>query len=138
MFGEEYIKYKAYFSQDQFLFIRGQVKARENRWAKPGAAPVEKKLEFNISSIQLLSEVREKLAKGITIIINYKDVTPAMIEQLDKLTKDFPGNDNFDIYLLDIEEGTVGLFSRTKKVTLSNDFFSNLGQISDVEFTINQ
>jgi hypothetical protein len=86
----------------------------------------------------LLSEVREKLAKGITLIINYKDVTPTMIEQLDKLTKDFPGNDNFDIYLLDIEEGTVGLFSRTKKVTLSNEFFSNLGQISDVEFTINQ
>ncbi|MCB9173918.1 MAG: DNA polymerase III subunit alpha [Flavobacteriales bacterium] len=138
LFGEEYIKYKAYFSQDQFLFIRGQVKARENRWAKPGTAPVEKKLEFNISSIQLLSEVREKLAKGITIIINYKDVTLEMIEQLDKLTKDFPGKDNFDIYLLDIEEGTVGLFSRTKKVTLSNEFFSNLGQISDVEFTINQ
>ncbi|MBI2279650.1 MAG: DNA polymerase III subunit alpha [Bacteroidetes bacterium] len=79
LFGEEYIKYKAYFSQDQFLFIRGQVKNRENKWAKNNAAPVEKKLEFNIQSIQLLAEVRDKLAKGVTIVINYKDVNPALI-----------------------------------------------------------
>lgn len=138
LFGEEYIKYKAYFSQDQFLFIKGQVKDRENKWAKNNAAPVEKKLEFSIQSIQLLSEVREKLAKGVTIIINYKDVNPELISQLNDLTINYPGNYNFDIYLLDLEEGTVGLFSRTKKVALTNEFFTNLEQISDIEYSINQ
>lgn len=136
MFGEEYIKYKPYFSKDQFLFIKGQVKQRENRWAKPTDI-VEKKLEFNIASIQLLSEVREKMAKGITIIIDYKDVTPELIAKLDELTKTHAGGYSFDIYLLDLEQGTVGLFSRSKKVSLSNEFFANLEQISEIEYTIN-
>ena len=138
LFGEEYIKYKAYFSQDQFLFIKGQVKERENKWATSNTPAVEKKLEFNIQSIQLLSEVRDKLAKGVTIIINYKDVNPQLITQLNDLTITYPGNYNFDIYLLDLEEGTVGLFSRTKKVALTNEFFTNLEQISDIEYSINQ
>ena len=120
------------------MFIKGKVKDRENKWAKNNAAPVEKKLEFNIQSIQLLSEVREKLAKGVTIIINYKDVNPELITQLNDLTINYPGNYNFDIYLLDLEEGTVGLFSRTKKVALSNEFFTNLEQISEIEYSINQ
>ncbi len=136
LFGEEYIKYKAYFSKDQFLFIKGQVKQRENRWAK-STDTVEKKLEFNISSIQLLSDVREKMAKGVTVIINYKDVTPEVITRLEELTTIHAGGYSFDISLLDLEQGTVGLFSRTKKVSLSNEFFANLEQISEVEYTIN-
>jgi DNA polymerase-3 subunit alpha len=101
LFGEEYIKYKAYFSKDQFLFIKGQVKQRENRWAK-STDTVEKKLEFNISSIQLLSDVREKMAKGVTVIINYKDVTPELIVKLDDVNNNTSRQGySFDIYLLD-------------------------------------
>lgn len=136
MFGEEFIKYKPYFSKDQFLFIKGHVKQRENRWAKPTDI-TEKKLEFNISSIQLLSDIREKLTKSVTLVVDYKDVNPELISKLDELVKNHPGNINFDIYLLDTEQGTVGLFSRSKKVALTNEFFANLEQISEVEYTIN-
>ncbi len=138
LFGEDYVRNKPYFTKDQFLFIKGQVKARENKWSnQKDNSPAEKKLEFSVNSIQLLSEVREKLAKGITIIVNSTDVTEQLINQLNEIIIEHPGNSAFDIYLIDIEEGTVGLFSRSKKVTLSNEFFANLEQISEIQFTIN-
>lgn len=137
LFGDEYIKYKPYFTKDQFLFVKGQVKARENKWKKPNEVQ-EEKLEFNISMVQLLSEVREKLTKGIIVAINSTDVTNELIRQLDEIVSKNPGEFQFSIHIVDIEEGTVGLFSRTKKINVSNQFIDELNRIPEIEFSVIQ
>ena len=52
VFGEDYIKLKPYFVHGQYLFIKG--KAMPRKWSND-----ENELEFKISNIELLSELRE-------------------------------------------------------------------------------
>lgn len=80
-FGKTYINYRNYFIRDSILYIKGKV---GNGWKD------ESELRFTVSSMELLSEVRDNLIKNITIEVNINKLNPGDINEVyDKFTLPF-------------------------------------------------
>ncbi len=129
VFGEDYIKFRPYFITGQFLYIQGSVQAR--KWSKD-----PNDLEFKVTNIELLSELRSKRAKGITLNINNEDLSEELILEIDSLINSHVGNYTLGINLFDEHEGVVGIQSRNKKIELSNEFISNLEKLKVIKYQI--
>lgn len=130
VFGEDYIKLKPYFVHGQYLFIKG--KASSRKWAKD-----ENELEFKISSIELLSELRDAKVKSITINIENKNVTEELINNISALLDIHQGKCSFSIQIKDKEEGIIKLNSRSKRVDLTDDFLQQMDQIEAITYKLN-
>ena len=64
-FSEEYVKFKNFFEEGWFLFLKGKMK---NKWNNPD------ELEFKIDDLGLLSKVRDNLIKELHLKINLDDI----------------------------------------------------------------
>ena len=79
LFGDDFIKFKQFLTDGYFLQIRGRVAERfrkEGDW------------EFKITSINLLSELRDKLAKCITIQVPIEKITDDFMNQINEILED--------------------------------------------------
>lgn len=130
VFGDDYIKLKPYFVQGQFLFIKG--KAQPRPWSKD---PNE--LEFKISSIELLSELREKQVKQITVNVENTDVTDELIEKIAVLIEQHKGKCDFRINVKDDKEGVICLSSRTARVDVSDELLHQIKSIKELSYKLN-
>ncbi len=130
VFGDDYVKLKPYFIKEQFLFIKG--KAMPRKWSKD---PNE--LEFKITSIELLSELREKQVKQLTVNVHNRDVSNELIEKIEQLLLQHQGKCTFRINVKDDEEGVISLSSRTKQVDVSDELLENIKQIREVSYKLN-
>lgn len=129
VFGEDYIKFKPYFIQGQYLFVKGKV--QQKQWAKE-----KTDLEFKITNIELLSELRSKKAKNLVLNIKNKDVSEKLIEEIYQLINAYPGNFGFKFNVKDDENGVITMASRNKKIDLSNEFINQLDGIYEVSYKI--
>ncbi len=129
VFGEDYIKLKPYFVHGQYLFIKG--KAMPRKWSKD-----ENELEFKISSIELLSELRESKVKGITINVENEKVTEELINNIKAILEIHQGKCEFSIQVKDKEEGIIKLSSRSKRVDLNDDFLQQMNQMEEITYKL--
>lgn len=127
LFGDDFIKFKQFLTDGYFLQIRGRVAERfrkEGDW------------EFKITSIHLLSELRDKLAKSVTIQVPIERVTDDFMGQiLAILEKNKATTDQqncqllFDVY--DREQNVVvKLPSKSLKINPTNDFLEQLDALN--------
>ncbi len=129
LFGEDYVRFKAFLNAGYFLHLKGRVQERFHQ---------ADNLEFKVSSIQLLSELREKLAKSITIQIPLTKVTDDFIEEIKVLLEANPGNCTVKFSVFDIEENIkVEMPSKKTKVNLSNDLIQMLESRKEISFKLN-
>ncbi|SDL26368.1 DNA polymerase-3 subunit alpha [Pedobacter sp. ok626] len=123
LFGDDFIKFKQFLTDGYFLQIRGRVGERfrkEGDW------------EFKITSINLLSELRDKLAKSVTIQVPIERVNDDFMTQiLAVLENNKTSTDQqncqllFDIY--DREQNVVvKMPSKSFKINPTNDFLDQL------------
>ena len=132
VFGEDYIKFKPYFIQGQYLFITGKVQPKQKQWSKE-----TDELEFKISAIELLSELREKKVKTLTVNLKSKDVTVELIEKIYELLEQHQGKCEFSIQVKDDEEGIIKLSSRSKRISVSDQFLQNINEIKEITYQLN-
>ena len=130
VFGEDYVRLKPYFLHGQFLFIKG--KATTKKWSKD-----ENDLEFKIMNIELLSELRETKVKGITLNIESKDVTQKFIDNIYQILDNHQGKCAFNIQVMDKENGIVKLNSRTKRVSVSDEFLAEINNFPEINYKLN-
>ncbi len=130
VFGEDYVKLKPYFLHGQFLFIKG--KATTKKWSKD-----EDDLEFKILNIELLSELRETKVKGITLNIEAQDVTKKFIDKIQDILALHEGKCAFNIQVLDKENGIIKLNSRTKRVTVNDEFIALMDDMPEITYKLN-
>jgi DNA polymerase III subunit alpha len=131
-FGEDYVKFKQYMVNGLFLFIRGKVSERfrnSGNW------------EFKVSNIQLLSELRDKLARNITIHVPLRFLNDTFIDQFNSIitenAKIEPRNCILRFKVIDNEENiTVELPSKRIKVSPSNEFIEMLRE-NGLDFKLN-
>jgi DNA polymerase-3 subunit alpha len=121
-FGEDYVKFKQYMVNGLFLYIRGKV---SERYRNSG------NFEFKVSTIQLLSELRDKLAKSITIQIPLRSLNDEFINQFNTIITENAKIESRNCVLrfkvIDNEENiTVDLPSKRIKVNPNNEFISML------------
>ncbi|MNY25916.1 DNA polymerase III subunit alpha [compost metagenome] len=127
LFGDDFIKFKQFLTDGYFLQIRGRVAERfrkEGDW------------EFKITSINLLSELRDKLAKSVTIQVPIERVTDEFMSQVLNILENNKATTEqqncqllFDVY--DREQNVmVKLPSKSLKINPTNDFLEQLNALN--------
>ncbi len=133
LFGDDFIKFKQFLTDGYFLRINGRVAERfrkEGDW------------EFKINSIDLLSEVRDKLAKSITLQIPLEKVTDDLMGQIHSLLTHNKENSEHQrcqllFEVLDREQNVrIKMPSKTIKINPNNYLLEQLNAL-DVNPTLN-
>ncbi len=131
LFGEDYLKFKMWLNQGEFLFIRGRMQERFNQ---PGS------LEFKVINMQLMSDLRDKMIKNITLRVPFDKIDDSWMEKLStainqesigkkgscvlKIKVYDPAKDNF----------SVDMPSKKFRVHPDNDLIDSLEKLAELEF----
>ncbi|MFO8234537.1 MAG: DNA polymerase III subunit alpha [Bacteroidales bacterium] len=127
LFGNDYQEYRNYFYKDLSILIKGKVQPRYNDNAL---------LEFKITKIHLLSEVREELVRCLNLKLSINDINESFIKQLDSFT-DSKGKVMIRMTIQDMTENiSLPMFSRGKKVNLTNELLEFLEQNSTIQYSL--
>jgi DNA polymerase III subunit alpha len=134
LFGEEYVKNKLHMTIGYFINLRGKV--IENRWNETV------RIDFKIQSMQLLSELRDKMLKSVTLTVALQEVSEGFIKILDAMvkenTKEKEGTCFLKINLIDAEENIeLTLPSRKIKINPDNAFLQAVKNMPHVSYKLN-
>jgi DNA polymerase-3 subunit alpha len=134
LFGEDYVKQQNFLKEGYFLFIKGKV---EERYRQAG------QWEFKIGSINLLSEIRDKMLKCLTIQLPLQNINQALIQNLQELVSLNSSNYEQKNCKLNFEVSDDGyninlnLTSTVVKINPANDFLEGLKLIGGVSYRLN-
>jgi len=133
LFGKDYVDNKLHISIGYFVHIKGKVQERWNQ---------SDQVEFKITGMQLLSEMREKMLKSITLNVPIKEISDKFIQNLESLvksnTKEKDGTCYLKINVMDSEEGIqLTLPSRKVRVNPDNSFLSTVQNMPNVTYKLN-
>jgi DNA polymerase-3 subunit alpha len=128
LFGEDYVKFKEYFMAGWFIFLSGQVVGK--KWA-------ENELEFKITNMMLLSEVRGKMVKGLRVNIDLDDLTLDLMEKLESITEKYKGEAKLYFDVVDRKENiALELFSKKFAIDPSAEMIIELKEIPEVIYKV--
>lgn len=120
IFRENYLKFKHFMEIGTFVVIRGRVEVPRHR--------VE--LEFVPSSIELLSELRDKKSKKLILKLSNRQVNEELIQSLNALFSENNGYCKLEFHVTDHNESLhVVLPSRNKSVQPNNDLIRKLAKL---------
>ena len=134
LFGEDYVKFRQYLHDGFFLQLRGSVGERfkqKDNW------------EFKVTSIVLLSELRDKLSKFLTIKVPLKELSEDFMGRMEEIVKVNESENplrncqlRFQIFDYD---NSVSLEMPSKKIKIfpSNEFLDHLKEISNISYKLN-
>ena len=86
LFGEQYLKFMHFLVPGNFLFIKGKVQQRPKYYKSD-----EFQKEFRIQQIEVLDDVREKLANSIFLRWDYQFIDKEKVKSLEKLFGKYKG-----------------------------------------------
>jgi len=121
LFGENYLNYKKYLEAGYYLYIKGRV---DNRWGK------EDDFEFKISSIEMLTDVREKYIKNISVEIDLERLDDQFISLIFDKIKGNEGTASLNFIVTNRKEQmAISMRSSKYKVSLTNDMLQTLDDL---------
>ncbi len=128
-FGTDWVNYQGFLNERMFLFIKARCQPRQ--WK-------QNELELKVTSMELLSDVKERLIEKLTIFIPLSVLNKPLIDELAELTKEHPGNTELYFRVVDTDnQMTVDLVSRPLKLTVGHSLIKYLKQRPDLQFQIN-
>ncbi len=134
IFGDDYVKYKSYLTDGYFLHIKGIIAERfrqEGQW------------ELKISNISMLTDVRDKEAKCVTVNVPLNQVSEDFTSQLNLILQDNHANHDVKncslrLRILDTDESlAVDMLPKGYKINPSNDFFEELEKFNWLNYRLN-
>lgn len=129
LFSEDYFRFKHFLNEGTFLFIRGKSQTRYNQ---------ENSYEFKISSIMLLSEIREKITKAITISLALPEISGDLVRKIQQTIEANPGTCKLKFNIFEkTDKLSVELPSRKYRIRLSDEFFESLQEMGNIAFKLN-
>ncbi|GAB3335408.1 DNA polymerase III subunit alpha [Marivirga atlantica] len=128
LFGDDYLAHKQFMENGWFIFVSGRVTRR--KWGN-------QELEFKISNIELLSELRGKRSKGLRISVDLNDINEAMIMELDNLCQTFKGECSVQLQITNKNDGyLIDTMSRKYKVDPTNELIAGLQRLPELSYKI--
>ena len=128
LFSDDYIKFKEFMVVNWFLYIKGVVVRKQ--WG-------DQRAELKISSIELLSEIREKLTKTVMIDLNPGDIDEDTITRIEEVFEQHPGKCALRVNLLDEDENiAVDLLSRRFMVSPDDSLLKSLAEIPNLRYRV--
>ncbi|MBN2636845.1 MAG: DNA polymerase III subunit alpha [Prolixibacteraceae bacterium] len=127
-FGKDYVNFHNYCKTGLFILVKGAVRQRYNG----------ESYEFKISSIELLSEVRESYIKAVTLNFPLNKIDEAIIASIEKMTKNNKGKTLLKFNVFDPDNNmTIKMFSRTSKINFSDEFLTFFEDKPEITYRIN-
>ena len=129
LFSEDYLKLRHFMVPGNFLFVQGKIVPR--KWK-------ENELEFSITAIELLSEIRARRTKKLVMEMNLEKVNEELIASLEKLFSGHKGSIPVELKIHDpVKQWSVRMPSRKVKIDLSDTIISELNKIDEVSYKVN-
>lgn len=134
LFGDDYLKFKPYLNEGLFLYLKGRV---QERYGKKGD------WEFKVNNVQLLTDVRDKLTKSMTITCYLSDLNEQLLGSIVEIIEtnsktDLQKNCELKIKVVDQEQGiSMEMPSRKCKVSPTNELLQALEQLKGISFRLN-
>ena len=113
------------------MYIKGKSQARA--WSKTG------ELEFKIHSVELLSDIREKLTKKVAFEVPLNNIDEKMLERLDGVlsVEKHAHTVPVEFRVVDaMRKLSVKMPSRTHKIDLSNETINDLNKIKGIKYKL--
>ncbi len=127
-FSKDYVEYGKFCKNGLYLMVKGVV---QNRFGGD-------QLEFKVSKIELMDEIREKYFKSITVKLPLPAITSEMINELGNLTQNTKGRSLLKFDVWDPEtKMVVNLFSRNTRIEITNELLDYFEKHDDLVFKIN-
>ncbi len=134
VFGEDYVKFKGYLQEGYFVQIRGLVQERFKQVGNWG---------FELKNIQLLSDLREKMAKSFTIQFPLHALDEEFMQTLMELIgsthiEGQEANCQLKFKIMDVqEEISIEMPLKKRKIFITNDFLDGLESLEGVNYRLN-
>ncbi len=129
LFSTDYVNFSKFFAEGYFLMIKGKVQPNPYR---------DNELEFKVKHIDLLNHVREEGIQSITLRVSADQVAPGLIEQLTRALGRKKGKASLKFCVYDRNERmSIELFSRSRKVAITEELLMFLSQHPEIEYSVN-
>ncbi|MFB9845297.1 DNA polymerase III subunit alpha [Mucilaginibacter ginsenosidivorans] len=134
LFGDDYVKFRNLLVNDYFLQLRGSIEEKfrqKDNW------------DMRINSIVLLTEIRDKMAKSMTVCLELNSVNNDLMDSLQQIVEannqKYPvKNCTLRFMVKDIEEALlVELPSKSFKVNPSDDLLEEIHNLTHVQPMLN-
>jgi DNA polymerase-3 subunit alpha len=127
-FGQDYVNFHKFCKTGLFILVKGTVKQRFN----------SESYEFKATQIELLSEARKNYVKSVTINIPLGKINESIVGEIEKLAQNNKGKALLKFNVYDPESNMfINLFSRSKRIFLSNEFVRFFESKEDIGYRIN-
>lgn len=130
-FGQDLVNFQGYLNEGMFLFIKARCQARQWR-------PEE--LEIKVTSIDLLSNIKEEIVQKLTIAIPLSILDADFITELEALTKEGTGTTELLFRVIDDSDAHhrhLDFISRSRKISVNNKLIRFLEDRPELQFQIN-
>ncbi len=130
LWEKSYVQYHQYLVNGQKLMLQGTYDEHKYR---PGV------MEFSISNILLLDEIRKVWTKKVSIYIPMDRVDEAFVSFIEKNVKAYPGSTELYIYIADAETNySVKLKSQTLKMELNDEMIRFLQETDYIKYALDK
>ncbi|MEP1094779.1 MAG: DNA polymerase III subunit alpha [Cyclobacteriaceae bacterium] len=129
LFSKDYLKFKPMLEKGWFLYISATV---QNRWNS-------EELELKIHNIEHLSEIREKMTKGLELNVRLEDVNSIIVDEIERIAGLFPGKCILKLSLSGVhDDRAINLDMLSRKFTIepTDELIKELKSMEEVEFKI--
>jgi len=129
MFGEDYVKFREYMNDGYTVFVKGSM--RERGFKREANA----ELEFRISSIELLSSVKEKFKGALRLSFELDDLNDRLLADLEGLVAQHPGSTPMTLEIRDTGVA-ISMPSKTTRVELGKSLLDALDRLDAVKYKV--
>lgn len=129
LFSQDYLKFKPMLEKGWFLYLTGNV---QNRWNS-------EELEFKITNIEHLSEIRDKMTKGLELKIRLNEVNAMIVDEVERIAEANPGKCLLKMSLMGVyEDRAINLDMLSRKYTIdpTDDFMKELKEIEALNYRV--
>jgi DNA polymerase-3 subunit alpha len=128
LFGKDFIDYNKYGLPHICLLIRGKFQPRQYK---------ETILDFKISSIQPMTDIKDSLVKKLTLTLPLHDLDDKLIAELSSIIKNNPGGCSLYFRIEDMENHlSISLFTENQKFTFNKEIVRILKDL-EIKFAVN-
>ncbi len=134
VFGEDYVKFKGYLQEGYFVQIRGLVQERFKQVGNWG---------FELKNIQLLSDLREKMAKSFTIQFPLHVLDTEFMSTLNQLisctqVEGQEANCQLKFKIMDEQDKlSIEMPVKKRKIFITNEFLEGIEALEGVNYRLN-
>ena len=129
LFSEDSINFGRYARAGLSIYVEARVQPKRYR---------QEEMEVKISTINLLSDVKDKLVSKITLQIPISELNNSTVTELSALTKNNKGNSLLYFHIIGEEPHmNLKLFSRPAKIQVNKKFIDYLKDNLQIDFKIN-